>query len=208
MYNKNLFIYSMRSVIIAILILLFAFKGYGQESKRYLKFKNKHNYSRGYIISIDSSRIEGLVKDRHGNERLEQSSVVFVAESGKKSRYYPHEIQGYGNPVNHFASDGGSFYKRVQSGRKVELYKLNSSNNWSAPAAGPGMPAMNYHTESETFYVRKVNERRFRMVKKRKFEEVFAEYFKDCEAVKSKILNKELTHKDIKRLVQEYNLCR
>jgi hypothetical protein len=192
-----------------VLMLFALFSGFclqAQESARYLKFKNKYNYSRGYIIAIDSSKVEGLVKSRFGSGSARYSSVIFMSKEGKKSRYYPHEIWEYGDRVNSYASDGGSFYERVQSGPKVELYKRLSTNSWSSPG-GPGMPSNHYSTESEDFYVRKMNERRFRLVKKRRFEETFAEYFGDCDAVKNSILKKEFTHKDIRKIVLHYNNC-
>lgn len=89
----------------------------------------------------------------------------------------------------------------------MELYKLVSISSWSTPGP-PGMGGMNYNTETEDYYVRKVNERRFKLVKKRKFEETFAEYFGDCERVRTSIVNKETSHKDIERIVRIYNACR
>lgn len=95
---------------------------------------------------IDSTRIEGLVKDRYGNDALQHSSVVFVAKDGKKARYYPNQLFGYGNTIYIYTSGGGAFHKRIQTGRNAELYILNSVSSWSAPAAGPGMTPMHFYS--------------------------------------------------------------
>lgn len=196
----------MRVIVCTLLVFFSLTSARGQESKRYLKFKAKYNYTNGYILKMDSSRVEGLVKERwSGNNQY--SSVIFVSKEGRKGRYYPHELWGYGNRIYSYASDGGSFYKLIQSGKKVQLYQRVSTSSWSTPGA-PGMGAMHYNTESEDYYVRKIGERRFKLVKKRKFDEDFAEYFDDCERVRNSILNKESSHKDIERIVRSYNTCR
>lgn len=196
----------MRLIVCTLLVFFTVLNGRGQESKKYLKFKAKYNYTEGYILKMDSTKLEGVIKNRW-NGNAQYSSVIFVSKDGKRGRYFPHEIWGYGSRVYSFASDGGSFYKLIQSGKKVQLYQRVSTSSWSTPGA-PGMGAMHYNTESEDYYVRKVNERRFKLVKKRKFEETFAEYFGDCERLRNKIVNKETTHKDIESIVRVYNACR
>ena len=197
----------MKLTFILTLTIFIINLSYGQESKKYLKFKRKDNYIEGYILNKDSIRVEGLIKDNLMNEAKKYSVVTFVKLDGTKKNYYPSEIKGFGCSLYKLVSNNLSFYEVVNKGKKVSLYKKSYVTSWSAPGA-PGMGSMTYSSSNENFYVKRDNEAIFKLVRKKNFVEEFSEYFKDCEEIMNKILSKEYTHKDIKRIVSKYNYCK
>jgi len=180
---------------------------YGQESKKYLKLKHNLNYREGYILDSDSILIKGLIKDNVMTEVKKYSVITFVEVDGTKKKHYPNGIKGFGYSSHKFVSDNSLFYEVEQKGRRVSLYKNLSVSTWSAPGA-PGMPSTTHSTSREDLYVKRDNERTFKLVKRNNFTEEFSEYFKDCEEIVRKILAKEYTHKDIKKIVSKYNHCK
>lgn len=189
------------------LLILTAAITQGQESSKYNKLKESVNYREGYILDSDSNKVNGLIKDHLLNDAKKYTAIVFVHLDGEKKKYYPSDIKGFGYSMYKFASDNASFYEVVQSGKKVTLFKKLSVDSWSAPGA-PGMPLKRSYTINEDFYVKRDNEKDFKLVRKKKFIEEFSEYFKDCEKIVSKIQSEEYTHKDIKQIVSEYNYCK
>lgn len=197
----------MKLSILSVLILAIALCVQSQDNEKYQKYKSKYNYRRGYVITWDSVKIEGLIKDNMMSEAKKFSSVTFVNKDGLKLKYSPVDIREFKYSAYRIISDSSSFYQIVRNGSKVSLYKNMSVNYMMGAPAGPGMPAMGYSSTSENFYVRKINETEFKPVKKSGFKTEFANYFRDCETVKTKIENKEYTHKDIREIVAAYNSC-
>jgi hypothetical protein len=180
-----------------------------QDSKSYLKNLEKSNFHSGYIINKDSVKIEGLIKEFSNlNEGRKYLEVVFITKEGEKINYSPKMIKGYASGGYTFVSFNDSFYERVSNGPKVQLYKKLVSNTYSAPAAPGSFGSQSYKTKNEVFFVKRINDSELIEVKKRKFNEVFAEFFKDCDSLEKKIQNKEYTQKDIKKIVREYNWCK
>lgn len=192
-------------LIIPVLLLMF-FSAHSQESKDYLKNKDKWNYRKGYIINRDSVKIAGLLKQFSDlNDIKRYFEVVFIPKDGSKISYNPRDIKAYGYSIYTFVSFSDSFYELVNKGSKVELYKKIVD----VTHVGYGNPgALTYRNSNEVFFVRKPSEPKLTEVKKRKFDEVFSLYFEDCPVVGSKILHKEMTEKDIEKIVKEYNWCK
>lgn len=153
-------------ILICITFFIFqGLSGYGQESKKYLKLKANYNYREGYIITLDSTREEGLIKD-YLREVKKYSVVTFVNKKGAKNKYYPNEIRGYGYAFYRFVSSKSSFFEIVKSGNRVSLYKNISVSSWSVPGA-PGMAPMTYTSQGESFFVKKPGENTFKWVRKK-----------------------------------------
>lgn len=69
----------MRLIVCTLLVFFTVLSARGQESKKYLKFKAKYNYTEGYILKMDSTKVEGVIKNRlNGNSQY--SSVIFVSK--------------------------------------------------------------------------------------------------------------------------------
>lgn len=186
-------------------ILLLSMEVPAQESAKYKRYEQNLKYTQGYIVSKDGSRIEGLVKDNFDNEAQKFTAVVFITKDGRKHRYGPDEIMEYGYHVNQFISDGDFFYELVLKSGEVQLFKRSLINSWSSPSGGMGMS--HHSTDYENFYVKRKKEGSFRRVRKRGFEETFSEYFGDCPSISNGILQKQLTHKDIRKIIRLYNRC-
>lgn len=197
----------MRFSLLSIVIFFLALCAQGQNNEKYQKYKRNYNYRRGYIITWDSVKLEGLIKDNMMSETRKFSKIIFVSKDGIKSKYSPSEIQEFKYSGYKFISDSSSFYQRIYGGSKVSLYKNMSANYMMGGSAGPGLPAMGYSSTSVNYYVRKTNETEFKLVKKSGFKSEFVIYFGDCESLKIKIENKELKSEDIRQIVAEYNSC-
>ncbi|MEL7002615.1 MAG: hypothetical protein AAFN93_07745 [Bacteroidota bacterium] len=196
----------MKNLICLTLLVLVVSLVHGQESKKYLKYKNNVKYRTGYVLHKDSVKVKGLVKESLFNEAKKHSSVTFVHKDGRKVIFFPNQILGYGYSIYKFESTNSRFLKVVSSGRKVSLYENLSYSTYSTPGVGGG-PATSFTTKDENFLVRRAGDTNFKLVRKRKFSQEFSKYFERCEELKKLILNKELTHKDIKTIVRRYNRC-
>lgn len=180
---------------------------FGQEqlNKKYQKFENKRFFTTAYIVKRDSSREEGLMKYKGRLFHV----LTFVHKDGKKEKYYPNQIAGFGYYGGKYESVGSSFYKIVTSGPKATLYKSEEVGNtiYNLGPNGYGTVAAGA-PKYEVYYVKKAGEETFKQVRRRKFVEEFTEYFGDCEKVKAAIEAKELKEEDIYKLVKMYNFCR
>lgn len=188
----------MRTFLLLAVALLLSLELLGQESARYKRLEQNLKYTHGYIIPKGAGKIEGLIRDDYHNEAEKFSAVVFISKDGKKHRYGPDEIMEYGYHVDRFVSDGDFFYELVLKSGEVQLFKRSAVNSWSAPSRGMGMS--HYSTEHDNFYVKRKEESSFKRVRKRGFDETFAEYFGDCASIRNRILKKELTHQDIRKI--------
>lgn len=196
----------MKSTFVLIVLIFGTSQVFGQESKNYLRLKRKHHFTEGYILDQDSMKVKGLVRKHMIDESKKHSVVTFVHLDGVKKNYYPNGIKGYGYSVFKFESDNSLFYELVRKGRKASLYTVLSVSYWSVPG-GPGMATMTSASSSEDLYVKRYNDTKFKLVRKKNFIAEFSKYFEDCEKVVKKILAKEYTHKDIRRVISEYNFC-
>ena len=177
-----------------------------QESAKYLKLKKTPEYRTGYVLTHDSVTIQGLIKRNFNNKASNYSIVKFVHTDGSKEKYYPSNILSFGYSYRKFVSDKLSFYEIIHSGKNVTLYKNVSSSSWSTPGA-PGMGSTTYYSTNENFYVKRDCERTFTKVRKKRFKEDFSAYFNDCESIRTQILEDQVTYKDIKTIVRNYNAC-
>lgn len=179
---------------------------HGQVSKKYLKLKANYNHQEGYIIKNDSSIVKGLIKDGYLNEAKPYSVVNFVDVHGSKEKYHPDDLKGFGYSMMSFVSDGESFYQIIYNGTKMSLYK-NISVVASVGAMVPGMAPMIYSSINDELFVKRHGEKSYKWVTKTNFAREFSEYFTDCEELRTNILNKKLTHEDIRSIVRRYNHC-
>src|SRR5688572_9131271 len=91
----------MRNLLfLALIISTFACSA--QENKQYEKFKNKSNYTSGYIIDESGQKVYGLVRDMHDGYRSE--FVDFVFKDGVKKSLSPKEIKGYGFSIYEYVA--------------------------------------------------------------------------------------------------------
>lgn len=186
----------MKLTSLSVFLLILLTNGISQDSSNYFNKKNNYKYSEGYIVTKDSTRIEGLIKNEQFFEVNRFRFVTIIAKDGNKFSFFPSEVIEYGYSNYKFVSDDSKFYQIVKTGNKVSLYRNLYQNPYNPSVGG-----------SEIFYVKKTNESVYKMVKKNKFKVEFAEYFGDCESLKLKIQNKELTHKNIVEIVSKYNWC-
>ncbi|TRX48726.1 hypothetical protein FNH22_28610 [Fulvivirga sp. M361] len=178
-----------------------------QASKKYQKLRKNYHYREGYIITKDSTKITGLIKYSIYFEAKKYGLVNFVHTDGKKRKYYPKDLNGYGHSIHKFVSDNSRFYEIVQTGKNIGLYKNISVTSWSTP--GPnGTGPMTYSSSDESLYVKRSMDNSFKLVRKKKFKEEFSRYFEDCPALSSEIQHGRLTHEDISRIVIQYNHCK
>lgn len=193
-------------LILTVLLISIGTSAHCQESETYLKFKQNFRYREGYILNMDSVKVEGLIKDNLAEDDKKYSVVNFVDKSGKKRKYKPDNIKGYGYSIHNFVSDKFAFYEIVVIGRKASLYKIISKTTWSNPT-GVGMSSMTYSNENESFFVKKINEPSMKLVRKKNFKEEFSKYFGDCEEVVEKIRKEEFTYTQIRQIITKYNYC-
>jgi hypothetical protein len=191
--------------ILTILFVSINFCLLAQESKKYLKYKSKINWTEGYVKLNDSSMVEGLIREYTLNEVKRYSTVSFINKQGEKTVYYPVDLLEYRIRFSKkFFSNNHYFFERVSKGERVSLYKKKSANSWSVPGA-PGMGSTTYSNSQEELFIKKVGEPEYKYVRKKNFDNEFSAYFSDCNTLKNKIQHEELTHKDIKKILNEYN---
>lgn len=196
------------AIFIFSLLLLSTNSLTAQESDEYKKLKYDAKYREGFILNKDSSKVTGLIKGRLMNESSLYSQVEFIHQDGSKKKYKPKDIKGFSTLIDNYISDGESFYKVIRTGRKVNLYyKVTKSTHTSFGGPG-GATTTSYNYESENYYVRKPSETNLKLVRKKSFANEFSDYFSNCEKLKAKIVSKQLTHKDIESIVNEYNYCK
>jgi hypothetical protein len=196
----------MKSTFVLTLLILAVNLAHSQESKKYLKLKQKINYREGYILDKDSIKVKGLVKDYFVSELKIYSVVTFVHLDGTREKYKPNEIKGFGYAIYKFESDDSSFYKVIREGKKVSLYQKLHVTGFSTPEM-PGIPSVSNYSKNEDYYLKKHNETTFNIVNKKNFASEYSTYFGDCEEVANKILSKQYTIENIKRIVVKYNYC-
>ena len=189
--------------ILFIILMVICFQDLAaQESKKYLKYKDKPEWREGYVVLKDSIKIEGLVKEYPLNIQKQHSSVLFVNRNGEKKNYYPNDLFEYGfGYTKKFFSNSSNFFQKVKTGKKVSLYKIETLERWGTlGSSSPG-----FTSQGEYIYFKKNNQYEFKNIRKKNFVKEFSEYFSDCQLLKDKILREELTHKDYKAIMKEYN---
>jgi hypothetical protein len=150
-------------------------------------------------------RIDGLIREYTMNDQKLYSQVSFISKAGEKKQYYPLYLFEYGFRFNRrFISDSKVFYEEEKCGPKVCLYRTESLTHHTSPGFGGSAP-MGYSTENENYYFKKIDEFEFHWIRRKKFAELFSEYFSDCQSLKDKILREELAHKDYETVMNEYN---
>ncbi|MEZ4972436.1 MAG: hypothetical protein R2820_03965 [Cyclobacteriaceae bacterium] len=199
--------------LILITVTLVCNLALGQDSKKYLKAKRNYNYREGYIIGLDSVRIDGLVKDDVLHESKKHSNVTFVHKDGLKKTYFPWELKGYGYTNHQFISYKKLFLEILESGKKVTLYKAVEVTVVSVGGLVGGgfgtLPPSSGKVKHEAYYLRRANEASFREVVKRAiFKDIYSEYFGDCEDLANEIREGRLKFDDLRRIVMKYNYCR
>ncbi len=181
-----------------------------QESENYLKYKKNLNYRDGYIIDRGGKKIEGLVKEQ--NEDKIAYQVIFVNKAGAKKKYKPSQIRGYGYSVFNFVSNSKIFLEIVKEGKRIGIYKaLTESINYGGLSGAAPMKS-----QYEVYFFKKTNELVFfkfksegvnsiRLGKSNKVDKDLVEYFSDCESLKARIANGELTSNDYDKIAYHYN---
>ncbi len=183
-----------------------------QESANYLKYKKNLNYRDGYIIDSEGLQVDGLVKEQ--NEDKIAYQVIFVNKEGVKKKYKPSQIQGYGYSVYKFVSGSKMFLQVVSEGKRIGIYKAFTSTTYMTIRPGSGVGT--FKTEAERFYFKKVNDTKLyefqtkhlnsiSLGKSNKIDMKLAEYFADCESLKTRIANGELTSNDYNKIAYHYN---
>ena len=191
-----------------ILMMISSYYVYCQQSKEYLKLKATYEYDDAYVITLDSIRINGLI--RTGLMSEQYSVVDFVHLDGSKKKYKPKNILGFGYSVFNFISIDDKFYRVVLTGNKVSLYKEvipAKRITVPVPVNGYGIMASVYFDEKQKVFVKKPGETVFHQVVKQNFKEIFSDYFSGCKKLELKILNGQLVYTDIETIVREYNYC-
>ena len=190
-------------LVVAVSISIATF---GQTSRKYEKYSEKHNYQPGYIETVDGSRVAGLLKNFSGGHQV-YSKVVFVSEQGEKNTYYPYQLNAYGTDYEQYESNRHKFLKVITISNGIGLYKLATNNSWAAP--GPYGGSMVYGGSSVSYYVKRSTEEEYLAVRRRKFIETFTDYFSDCSELQEKISSQAFTHKHAEEMVEFYQYsCR
>ena len=197
----------MQKLTLLSLFLIISVLGYGQESEKYKKLKTKVKYREGYIINLDSTKVQGLIKTSLMNDAKIFGVVNFVYKDGSKANFFPGKILGFGYFGSNFISADKKFYRILIEGRKVNLYERVVKNHNVAVGA-PGMPSSTYTTSSENFYLKKVDEDEFFFVPFFTFRGDLMTYFKDCPELVDAIEARELRRRDLKEMVRRYNYCK
>ena len=174
---------------------------YGQTSKKYEKYLEKHNYQPGYIETIDGNRVAGLLKEYAGYRIYDK--VVFVSEQGEKNTYYPYQLNAYGTDYEEYESNRANFLKVVNKANGIGLYQLEAN---SYPAAGSYGKAP---TTSVTYFIKRSGEEGHVEVERSDFQRTFGGYFSDCSGLQSKIEERSFTHQHAEEMVEFYQYsCR
>ncbi|HNP20278.1 MAG TPA: hypothetical protein PKL31_17690 [Fulvivirga sp.] len=197
----------MKQSITLLLVLALSISSYAQESAKYQKLKAKNKYKEGYVITNDSVKTEGLIKDFY-NAARQYAEVSFVKLDGSLVKYLPSELIEFGYDDNKFAANMASFYQVIVEGQKVSLYKsMTVSTAYSMYGPGGVNGSSNYTSTSTDLYFRKTGEKDFKWIRKKDFSEVFSTYFEDCNALKAKILDGVVGRLNIDVILEEYNNC-
>jgi hypothetical protein len=195
-------------ISITLLLLTLTLTSYAQESEKYQALKAKSKYKEGYVITTDSVKTKGLIKDFFSKAR-QYAEVSFVKLDGTQISYMPSELIGFGYSGHEFAANMAAFYKVIIAGENVSLYQsMTRSMDGANYSYGYGYGYDYSHTSNSTdLYFRKTGEKSFKWIRKKKFSEVFSTYFEDCAPLKSKIINGELGRGDIDAILDGYNNC-
>ena len=193
------------TIIMALLTVTSAL-AFGQTSKKYENYQEKASYEPGYIERLDGDRVAGLIKSPRVPRA--HAKVVFVSKRGVKSTYYPAQLKGYGTDYEQYESNRTEFLKVVTESNGIGFYELNVSANWSAP--GPyGEASRMYTSLSASYYIKRTWETQYVPVEKKQFQETFLDYFNDCSALQTKIIDKKFTHENAHEMVKFYQYsCR
>ena len=174
-----------------------------QESKVYQRHKKKPNYFKGFVITIDSTRVDGLIKKTQNDQ---YSTVTFISKPGIKSVYLPEELRGFTVAGLEYISADSRFFKVHIKSEFVSLYSgIRKKTEYNPDFQG------NYQSRnlnSTKYFVKRPDEEEFTCVVSDDFRGIFSEYFKDCYEVKDKIERLLLTAKDIRIIVIQYNDCK
>ncbi len=197
----------MKRLITLLLLLVLAFSSHAQESAKYQKLKAKNKYKEGYVITNDSVKTEGLIKDFY-NAARQYAEVSFIKLDGSLVKYLPSELIEFGYEDNKFAANLAAFYQVIKDGPKVSMFRSMTTSTNTSMSTMNGMPySSTYTSSSKDLYYRKTGEKDFKWIRKKDFAEVFSTYFEDCESLKSKIINGILGRGDIDTILEEYNNC-
>lgn len=202
----------MKEIVVVFTFLLLTFTAQAQDSTLYLKCVEDKDYVQAYVIDNAGNEITGIMRNAPSH-----SKVVLITKTGKQV-YLPKDLRSYNLDFKNYVSDGKSFYKIVYEG-KVSLYEkivLKETITSYAPpgypgspgvlpGGGTGMPTVTGEREITTQYFCKNGSMEFKAINKGKFKTEFSKYFADCEILKSKIKNGDLTIKDLDLIRYIYN---
>lgn len=203
--------------VVTSLVLILASSALAQDSARYKKLMSNVNYKSGHVIDRNGNKIEGLIKDKmdaYGRTNLSYS-VTIVTQDGKQKTYGPRDLKEYRISYKRYVSDSTVFLEAVKDGIRIGLYKVITSNTHHMPVSGGSLNGAPINStvvtvdNLEEYYLKRVNEKHFTRVRKMGFMNVVSAYFSDCPELSRKIREKELTIKDLEKIVYTYNyLCK
>ncbi|MEM7513161.1 MAG: hypothetical protein AAF388_19690 [Bacteroidota bacterium] len=164
------------------------------------------NYYPGTITLSDSTKLVGKIKELNGVKPFKK--VIFISSDGIEKKYKPSMILRYSTQIKTYVSVQGKFMEVIHKGSRVSLL-LHGKNKWySTNFIGPGIPIIPFPTKKTTYYLQREDPRFAKEVKKSMFKVVFSNYFKDCPELATLISEGEYKHKDIRKIVWEYNACK
>lgn len=192
----------MTNFALALLLLFSPLISFGQENEKYEKYKNKSNYTSGYIIDETGVKVYGLVRDMHDGYRSE--FVDFVFKDGTKKSLSPKEIKGYGFSMYEYVATKEGFLLLVSKGKKVTLFKETRISVYS-----PGSVAKNNRLttveEDSDYYLQHTDSTDLKKVTALNFQKVSASFFFNCIYLKHTIETGEHRFRDLKKVVSIYN---
>lgn len=191
----------MRSLLFLALTLS-TFACAAQENKQYEKYKNKSNYTSGYIIDEGGQKVYGLVRDMHDGYRGE--FVDFVFKDGVKKSLSPKEIKGYGFSIYEYVATEEGFLEVITRGKKVTLFKetrISAQSPTSAVRDNRLTPIL----ESSNYYIQHTDSTDLKKVTALNFQKVSTSFFFDCIYLKHTIETGEHRFRDLKKVVSIYN---
>jgi hypothetical protein len=209
--------YSFRTLINAwvatSLFLVSASSGLAQDSLRYKKLMSNVDYRPGHIVDRNGNKIQGLIYDKQDPDEGTSLSyfVTIVTPDGKQVRYTPKDLKEYSISYQRYVSDSTVFLQAVKDGVRIGLFKVITPRTTYMPAGtgslngAPIVGSVKHVSISETYYLKRVNEKRFTRVRKGTFMDVISAYFSDCPDLSKKIKTRELTIKDLEKIVYTYN---
>jgi hypothetical protein len=196
----------MKTLLLAVSLTCLAVISYGQDSEKYERAKiksqeipwdaekaEKYNdwkarpgYHEGYIIDIDSNKVEGIIIDKAA------SSVKIVLPSGETRKYSASKCLLYGFDSFRFVPKDGHFIQLLYELKSICVYKATGHTPTVSGNAGVMITRNSDLNEVATYYMRRNTEKDFTIVSKVNFASKFSKYFSDCPYLKENIKNKSL----------------